>query len=74
MSHLTPGTPSLMSSTDNIDMDCQCHADLPYGFSVSDKLSKLIWADVSFLVESTGVWQGCLDAATMLLLRDCLTA
>lgn len=65
--------PGLMSSIDIRNMTCQHHADLPYVFSVSNKLSKLIWAHVSFLVESMGVWQACLGAATVLLFRDCLT-
>ena len=65
--------PGLMSSSDTKDMEPQHHADLPYVFSVSNKLSKFIWAPVSFLAELMGIWQACLGAAKVLLLRDCLT-
>lgn len=34
--------PGLMSSSDTRHVECQHHADLPYVFSVSNKLSKLI--------------------------------
>lgn len=55
-------------------MDCQHQADLPYAFSMQNKLSKLIGAHVYFLAEFLRVWQTCLGAATMPLLRDYLTA
>lgn len=70
---LSYGPTGMMSSSDTRDMDCQYHADHPYAFTVSNKLLKLIWAHVSFLADSMGLSQACFGAATMLLLRDCLT-
>lgn len=45
---LSYATAGLMSSSDTRGMDCQCHADHPYAFTVSNKLLKLIWAHVFF--------------------------
>lgn len=54
---LSHGNCGLMSSTDTDDVDCQCHADLPNALHMNNKLSKVIWAHVSFLAESVGEWQ-----------------
>lgn len=68
--YLASGIPSLLLSRDIRNLGCQHHADLPYVFSVSSKLPKLIWVHCLFPGRSLGVWQATLRAFTMLLLRE----